>query len=113
MQHPQKKRSIVEKGLTLDGLISFKGRLTVNGTVKGSLEGDHIVIAEEGAVLAETRASSMTIAGVFRGQLTISGKLVLLSTANCSGNIACREMELLPGGVLNGKINCGKAAGST
>lgn len=113
MQQPQEELSIVEKGLTLDGSISFKGRLTINGTVKGSLVSDHIVISEEGAVMADTRASYMTIAGIFKGRLTVSGKLVLLSTATCSGNIKCREMELVPGGMLNGKIRCGQEAGST
>ena len=111
LQHQQKKLSIVEKGLTLDGSISFQGRLTINGTVKGSLVGDHIVIAEEGVVVAETRATDITISGVFKGRLTVSGKLVLLSTGTCSGNIACREMKLEPGGVLNGEIRCGQAAG--
>ena len=112
MQQPQEELSIVEKGLTLDGSISFKGRLTINGTVKGSLVSDHIVISEEGAVMADTRASYMTIAGIFKGRLTVSGKLVLLSTGTCSGIIACQDIELEPGGVLNGEISCGPAAES-
>ncbi len=112
MQHPQKKLSIVEKGLTIDGSVSFKGQLIINGTVKGTLVGDHIVITEEGVVEAETRASFITIGGIFRGRLTLSGKLVILSTGTCSGNIVCREMELEPGGVLNGEISCGPVAQS-
>ena len=113
LQHQQKKLSIVEKGLTLDGSISFQGRLTINGTGMGSLVGDHIVIAEEGVVVADTRAKDMTISGVFKGRLTVSGKLVILSTVSCSGNFACRDMDLEPGGVLNGDIRCGQAAGVT
>jgi cytoskeletal protein CcmA (bactofilin family) len=111
LQHPQKKLSVVEKGLTIDGAVSFKGQLIINGTVKGTLVGDHIVITEEGVVVAETRASFITIGGIFRGRLTISGKLVILSTGTCSGIIACQDMELEPGGVLNGEISCGPAAG--
>jgi cytoskeletal protein CcmA (bactofilin family) len=108
LQHPQNKPTFIEKGVTLEGSVSFEGRLTIHGTVKGSLVGDHIVIAEEGVVMAETQASFMSIAGVFKGRLTVSGKMVLLPTGNCSGNIACREMELIAGGVLNGKIRCGQ-----
>jgi cytoskeletal protein CcmA (bactofilin family) len=111
LQHPQKKLSVVEKGLTIDGAISFKGQLIINGTVKGSLVGDHIVITEEGVVEAETRASYITIGGIFRGRLTVSGKLVIPSTGTCSGIIACQDMELEPGGVLNGEISCGPTAG--
>ncbi|HHE73734.1 MAG: polymer-forming cytoskeletal protein [Deltaproteobacteria bacterium] len=112
LQHPQKKLSIVEKGLTIEGLVSVKGQLFINGTVKGTLVGDHIVITEEGVVEAETRASFITIGGIFRGRLTVSGKLVLLSTGVCSGIIECQDMELEPGGVLNGEINCGPVAES-
>ena len=106
MQHPQKNNSIVEKGLTIDGEVSFTGQLTVMGTVKGSLVGEHIVIAEEGVVVADTRASYITIGGTFEGRLTVSGKMVLLSTGNCSGIIECQEIEMEAGGILNGEICC-------
>jgi cytoskeletal protein CcmA (bactofilin family) len=112
LQHPHNKLSIVEKGLTIDGSVSFKGQLIINGTVKGTLVGDHIVISEEGVLAAETRASFITIGGTFRGRLTVSGKLVLLSTGICSGIIECQDMEMEPGGVLNGEINCRQTAGS-
>lgn len=112
LQHPQKKLSIVEKGLTIEGSVSFKGQLIINGTVKGTLAGDHIVITEEGVVEAETRASFITIGGIFRGRLTVSGKFVLLSTGVFSGIVECQEMELEPGGVLNGEISCEQTAGS-
>lgn len=106
MPHPPKKLSIIEKGLTIDGSVVFKGQLIIDGTIKGSLVGDHILITEKGRVEAETRVSYITIGGVFRGRLTVSGKLVLLSTGTCSGNIVCQDMELEPGGVLNGEIRC-------
>lgn len=106
MNRPQKKLSIVEKGLIIDGAVSFTGQLTVTGTVKGSLVGEHILITEEGVVAAETRATFITIAGTFRGRLTVAGQLVVLSTGNCSGTIECQDVKMEPGGVLNGKIDC-------
>ena len=108
MQHLQKKLSIVEKGLTIDGAVSFKGQLIVKGTIKGTLAGDHVVIEEDGVVVADTQAAFITIGGAFRGKLTVSGKLVLLSTGNCSGIIECQEMEMESGAVLNGEVNCSK-----
>ena len=106
MQHPEKNSSIVEKGLTIDGSVSFKGQLIVKGTVKGTLVGGHIIIEAGGVVMADTQASFISIEGKFRGRLTVSGKLQLLSTGNCSGNIQCRDIEMEPGGVLNGEVNC-------
>ena len=108
LQHPQKKLSIVEKGLTIDGSVSFKGQLIVKGTIKGTLVGDHVVIEEDGVVAADTRAAFITIGGIFKGKLRVSGKLVLLSTGNCSGIVKCQEVEMEPGAVLNGEVNSGK-----
>jgi cytoskeletal protein CcmA (bactofilin family) len=108
LQHPQKKLSIVEKGLTIDGAVSFKGQLIVKGTIKGTLIGDHVVIEEDGLVVADTQVAFITVGGAFRGKLTVSGKLVLLSTGNCSGIFECQEMEMEPGAVLNGEVNCSK-----
>jgi len=99
---------MVEKGLTIDGSVSFKGQLIVKGAIKGTLTGEHVVIEEGGVVAADTRAAFFTIGGTFNGKLTVSGKLVLLSTGNCSGIIECQEVEMEPGAVLNGEVNCGK-----
>ena len=112
LPQPQKKLSIVEKGLTIDGSVTFKGELIIHGTVKGTLVGDHVVIGEGGVVAADTRADFITIGGVFRGRLTVSGKFVLLSTGSCSGMVACQDMELKSGGILNGEIRCRQMAGT-
>jgi cytoskeletal protein CcmA (bactofilin family) len=106
LRQPKKKLSVIEKGLTIDGSVSFRGELIIHGTVKGTLAGDHVVISEEGVVTAETRASLMIIGGTFRVRLRVSGKLVLLSTGNCSGIIECRDLEMASGALLNGEINC-------
>lgn len=106
LKHPRKKRFVVEKGVTLDGSVSFEGQLVINGTVKGALVADHILIEEGGVVAAETRAVSVIIGGAYRGKLTVAGKLVLLSTANCSGFIECHEVDMEPGAVLNGDVFC-------
>ena len=107
LKRSRKKRSVVEKGLTLDGNVTFQGQLVVNGTVKGQLSCDDLVIAQGGRVMAETRASTITIGGVFQGNLNLTGQLLLLSTGKCSGTIKCRDMALEPGGALNGNIVCG------
>ena len=102
-----KKLSIIDKSLTLDGSVSFSGELIVEGTIKGRLEGDHIIVAESGQINAETQVANITISGVFNGALTVKNKLVLMSGGNCSGTITCRDLEMEAGSILNGDIRCG------
>ena len=99
---------MIEKSLTLDGSVSFSGELIVEGTIQGRLEGDHVIIAEGGRIQAETTVANMTISGVFNGKLTVKNKLKLVSGASCSGTIACRDLEMEAGSILDGDIRCGQ-----
>ena len=98
--------SIIDKGLTVDGSVSTTGKLIVKGTVKGTLEGDVVIIAEEGEVYAETTAAIITIAGVFEGNLKASKELIILPTGKCSGTVVCKCIVIEAGGRLNGDVTC-------
>jgi len=98
--------SIIDRGLTVDGTISSSGKLIVKGIVKGTLTGDIIIIAEEGAVYAETSTNSMTVGGQFEGDLKVSKNLVILSTGSCSGKVVCKDLSVEAGGILNAEVTC-------
>jgi cytoskeletal protein CcmA (bactofilin family) len=101
----KKNLSIIDKEILVDGTISSKGTLVIKGTVTGTLVGDTVVIAEEGSLLAQTKVSSITIGGRFEGDLTASNELIILSTGNCSGTVACKDLTVESGGRLNAKVS--------
>ena len=98
--------SIIDKGLIVDGAISSRGKLIIKGTVKGTINGDIVIIAREGAVYANTKAARMTVGGKYEGELLVSEEMIVLQTGNCSGKIVCRNLIVEVGGVLNGEIAC-------
>jgi cytoskeletal protein CcmA (bactofilin family) len=98
--------SIIDKELTVDGKVSTKGKLVIKGVVKGTLTGDVVVIAEEGAVFADTKVTSMTIGGTFEGEIEASKELIILPTGKCSGRVICKDFIVEPGGILNAQVNC-------
>jgi cytoskeletal protein CcmA (bactofilin family) len=106
MKKNSKDFSIIDKELTVDGTISSKGKLVIKGVVKGTLIGESVVIAEEGAVFAEAKVGSMTIGGKFEGEIRASKELIILSTGNCSGKIVCKDFVVEAGGILNAQVNC-------
>jgi len=106
MKNKSKDFSIIDKELTVDGTISSKGKLVIKGVVKGTLIGETVIIAEEGKVFADTKASSMTIGGTFEGEIRASKELIILSTGNCSGKVVCKDFVVEAGGVLNAEVNC-------
>jgi len=102
----KKNISIVDRGLTIDGSVSCSGQLIVKGVVQGTLKGDDVVIAEDGAVHADATVAVMTVGGHFDGTLKVLQKLLVLSTGHCQGKIVCKDLTVEPGGILNCEIAC-------
>jgi cytoskeletal protein CcmA (bactofilin family) len=106
VKNESKDFSIIDKELTIDGTVSTNGRLIIKGVVKGTLVGKDVVIAEEGAVYADAEVASITIGGIFEGQVRASKELIILSTGSCKGKIVCKDFSVEAGGILNAHVTC-------
>lgn len=112
MKNDTQSLSIIDKELQIEGTISCKGNLIIKGTLKGKLNGESVVISEEGAVYAETEVVSLTIGGTFEGKVKATRELIILSTGKCSGNVKCRDLTVENGGSLNASVNYISTAGN-
>ena len=106
MKNKAQDFSIVNKELAVDGIVSSRGRLIVKGEVKGKIIGENLIIAEEGSVYANAEVVSMTIGGIFEGEIKASKELIILSTGKCSGKIICKNLVVEAGGFLNARVTC-------
>ncbi len=111
MKKKSKDFSIIDKELTVEGTVSTKGKLVIKGKVKGTLIGDTVIIAKEGVVQADTKASRMTIGGTFEGEVHVSDELIILETGKCSGRIVCKDFVVEAGGIINADVTCMKDKG--
>jgi len=99
-----KNLSIIDRDLILDGKISSKGSLVIRGKVNGILTGEKVVIAEEGSVFAEAEVSSLTVGGIFEGEVRASKELIILSTGSVKGTVYCSSLTVESGGLLNAGV---------
>ncbi len=104
MTKESKNLSIIDRDLIFEGKISSKGSLVIRGKVNGSITGEKVVIAEEGSVFAEVEVSSLTIGGIFEGEVSASKELIVLSTGSCKGTVYCRSLTVESGGLLNAGV---------
>lgn len=104
MKDISKDFSIIDKELTVDGTIHTRGRLIVKGVVKGTVIGENVVIAEEGAVYADVKVASITIGGTFEGEIRALKELIILSTGKCSGKVVCKDLVVETGAILNAQV---------
>ncbi|MCP4346793.1 MAG: polymer-forming cytoskeletal protein [Desulfobacterales bacterium] len=104
MAKSKEEFSVLDKGLSVEGTISFKGKIIIRGSLKGILVGETVVISEEGAVYADIKAASITVGGIFEGKIRALTELIILATGKCEGNIICKNLVVEPGGILNGSV---------
>lgn len=102
-----KNLSIIDKELKIEGSISSTGKLIIKGQVTGIIEGDVVIIAEDGQVNSSgTNVSSMTIGGSFQGEVTATKELIILATGTCAGKVECKDLIVENGGILNAEVSC-------
>lgn len=102
-----KNLSIIDKELKIEGSISSTGKLIIKGQVNGTIEGDVVIIAEDGQVNSSaTKVSSITIGGNFQGEVSASKELIILATGRCAGKVECKDLIVENGGILNAEVSC-------
>ena len=103
----RKNLSIIDRELKIDGSISSTGKLIIKGKVTGTIDGDVVIIAEDGIVNSSaTKVASLTIGGNFQGDVSASKELIILSTGTCSGKVECQDLIVENGGILNADVSC-------
>ncbi len=107
----KKNLSIIDKELKIDGSIESSGKLIIKGQVTGTIEGDVVIIAQNGQVNStRTKVSSLTIGGSFEGEVHASKELIILSSGVCAGKVVCQDLIVENGGVLNADVACKTAS---
>ncbi|MBK8268901.1 MAG: polymer-forming cytoskeletal protein [Planctomycetes bacterium] len=89
-----------EKGVRVEG--AFDGQIKS----KGSLH-----IAEGAQVTANVEAANVTIEGECKGNLTVSEKLQLMSTARMEGDMRTNRLEIADGAIFIGNVIVGNSTG--
>ena len=99
--------SIIDKELKIEGSISSTGKLIIKGQVTGTIDGDIVIIAEDGLVNSSlTKVSSLTIGGNFKGEVLATKELIILATGTCAGKVECQDLIVENGGILNADVSC-------
>ena len=90
----------------------FKGSLTSNAPLRidGEFEGDitstaEVMVGENGRVKAKISARTAVIAGAINGNMEVTEKLEVLSTAKLVGDVQAGSLVIAEGAVFKG--NCG------
>ena len=91
----------VGNDILLKGEIATCDRLVIDGAVDATLNDVHTVeISECGSFKGSAQIEDAEIRGLFEGDLTVRGRLVVYSTGKVRGKISYGEIEIERGGEL-------------
>lgn len=100
--------SVLGAGITLDGKVTGKQNLVVEGHIKGSLDlGSDLRIAPGATVEATVHASNVTVEGTVTGDISADRKIELLATARVDGNIKAPKIVVSEGARFRGSVDMG------
>ena len=99
-------KTILGTNAVFKGELTFKDTLCINGKFEGKLTtSDKLIVAEQGAVLADIEAGTVICRGKITGDIIASQKVEIHSTGKILGDVHTSALMIELGDVFKGKSN--------
>lgn len=93
-------------GTAVDGNISSKGDLRIDGTINGNLVSTaRVVIGSKATVIGNINAANAIIEGKVNGNVSVEAVLSLKGSAIIEGDIEMQKLMVENGAIFNGSSN--------
>jgi len=95
--------TIIARDLTIEGQVDSKGLIEIEGNIRGTINGNSIIIREEGVVEGNIFSEFLNIRGRFQG--TIKAKNISVSSkAKIIGDIEYGSLAVEDGASIDGQF---------
>ena len=100
-------KTVLGSNAVFKGELTFEDTLCIDGEFEGKLTtSDKLIVAEEGAVLAEIEAGIVICKGKIRGNIIASQKVEIHSTGKILGDVQTPALMVDLGAVILGRVVC-------
>ena len=100
-------KTVLGSNAVFKGELNFKNTLCINGKFEGKVTtSDKLIVAEEGAVLADFEAGSVICKGKIRGNIIASQNVDIHSTGKILGDGHTPALMIELGAVILGRVIC-------
>ena len=98
--------SVISSDVKIEGNITGKGSIHIEGNVRGNLDFDDVFIVAGGSVTGDINAKSFTNEGNFEGN--VSADEAELKVGSCSRiNLTTQTLMIESSAIVVGEVNCG------
>ncbi len=100
--------SIIGSEMNINGDVKYEGKVRVDGTISGNVEGEHFILGEEGKIIGDITAQSIVCHGHIEGNLKVK-EVWIKETAVVKGGIEAELLSIEAGALVEGPVKCGEA----
>lgn len=105
--------TIISSGVVIEGKLSSKGNVRVDGTVKGDVNvNGSVTVGESGDINGEIEADIITVGGKIVGKLNAKEKVVLEAKAVLRGDLITKILVVEAGAKFDGNSKMGESGSS-
>ena len=95
--------SIIGKEMQIVGDISFKGKLRLDGKAEGNIQGDYLILGDNGIVIGDIMVNTFVCAGRVQGNVNVK-TLQVIKSGTINGKVETADLAVESGAALNGEI---------
>lgn len=103
-----KLESLVGPGSNLEGEFKVKGTLRVEGSIRGRVNADCVIVSERALFQGDITARRIIVGGKVEGNLRAQEVVEIKSKGKVLGEIFTNKFSVSEGGEVNGKIEMKK-----
>ncbi len=98
--------TVVGPSVKIQGDLNSEGNIRIEGHVTGKINtSQSVFVNKEAQIIADILAGNAVIGGDIKGNLKISGHLILQGSARVNGDISCSVLRVEDGAQFSGKCN--------
>ena len=95
--------SIVDQNMTISGDVSFKGKTRIDGSVNGTIAGEHLILSQSGVIVGDITVSSFVCHGTIEGNVT-ADIVTARKGSSIQGRVETANLVVEPGAALDGEV---------
>lgn len=100
----EKLECLIGANCSFEGQIDTKGTIRIDGSVKGNVKADWIILGEHAKIHGDLNARDVIVGGAITGNILAKESLEIGQTGNVLGEIRSSKLSIIEGGIFEG--NC-------
>ena len=98
----EKLECLIGANCSFEGQIDTKGTIRIDGSVKGNVKADWIILGEHAKIHGDLNARGVIVGGAITGNILAKESLEIRQTGKVLGDIRSSKLSIIEGGIFEG-----------